>query len=160
QSQARMDRLPYLMVLDSKRGRLYAAVAASNLTRYSVLGEREYSVGDLCSYDVSALMRGESPSGVLKPLNTVELESHLTGLHLSRDGACLTYLADSLSGAHLGRVDPSMQENKELRRKVPLSGLSGLAEASDGTLLALSGNMLFKVTIDPWVVTPVTVVGT
>jgi hypothetical protein len=160
-AQARLGCLPYLMALDAKRGRLYAAVATSNLTRFSVLGEREYSVGDLCVYDVSALLRGESPAEELKPLHTVALDSHLTGLHLSEDGAWVTYLADSLTGAHLGRLDvSSMRDPAENRRLVPLSGLSGLAEVGDGTLLALSGNLLFRVRIDPWEVTPITSVGT
>ena len=154
--QTRLQRVPYLMAVDGQRRQLYAAVTSFPWLRQSALGDRDQALGDLCVYDVSSLLEGKSPPEELKPSQTVELDAQLTGLQLSEDGAWLCYLAESLSGAHLGRIATETMATK--KRPVPANGLSGMADVGNGRFVALAGGLLFHIDVANWTVNRSTVI--
>jgi hypothetical protein len=155
--EARLDRVAYLMALDARRGRLYAAAAFRPGLRLSALGDREQVMGDLCVYDVSGLLAGKPQPADLTPSHVETLRSTVTGMHLSSDGAYLCYLAESVSGAHVGRLATDSLECQT--KRVPASGTSGLADLGNDALVALAGAILFRIDLANWTVTRSAAVG-
>lgn len=102
-----LSKDPYRMVLDAKRGVLYAVcVEPTPGMARTFPSERRglYGKGDLCVFDVSAVLKGDLPDGTqLTPTRTVPLGGTVSTLLMSPDGAWVYYL--DLDNDRIGRFD-------------------------------------------------------
>ncbi len=144
------------MVLDARRGRLYAAVSPPRKLYVGQLGDRDNSVGDLHVYDVNDLLqaspgeRPRRPAQARVPLHTLALEAQINALVLSADGSQLCYLVESRQ-SHIGRL---ATESWTVEHTHHLSGGGPLlmSVAPDtGRLVGLARSTLFSLNPATWV---------
>jgi hypothetical protein len=147
------------MVLDARRGRLYAAVSPPRKLFVGHLGDRDNCIGDLHVYDVNDLLqaspgerrrRADEPAAPVKvPLHSLALDAQVNSLILSTDGSQLYYLIESRE-SHIGRV-ATLSWTLERTHRLSGGGLQYMAATPEtGILVGLAGRNLFALNPATW----------
>ena len=147
----RLERPAYHLVVDAARRLLYAASAAPASLRVGPLGDQEQADADLFVYDLDAVLKGGA--GAASAARRLGVNSHLTALALSPDGAALYCLSEGAADVRLASIDTrEFKQDRTLWLRV--SPPTALALAPDGrTLYALAGNRVIALDARSWKVT-------
>jgi hypothetical protein len=146
QAAYRLEQPAYRAVMDQRRGLLWAAASDPHSLRVNEYGDRPEGGGDLHVYDLRALPREKTPEARLRPRHVLPLQGCVLELCASADPHWLFYLARTVDGVHLGRIDA---DKRCLDGRLPLPGETrALCGTADGkTLYAAGGRNVFV--IDP-----------
>lgn len=146
QTVYRLRQTAYRAVVDARRKRLWVAACDPAVLRINEFGDRPEGPGDLHVYDLDAMRRSEGTVASLQPQQILPVRGTVLELLASPDSRWLFYLARTVAGVHLGRIDA---ERCRLDATLPLpEATRALCGTADGaTLYAAGGRNVFV--IDP-----------
>jgi WD40 repeat protein len=127
----------YRSALDASRGLVYAAVAAPRSLKSTGFG-RWVGQGDVCVYDVKAILEGKEAPPRLTPAATIPVDGKLVDFHLAGGGRWLCYLdTKEASRPLIGRIDTVARKTAGSMTPEDKPALLGLSP--DGKTLYAAG---------------------
>jgi len=144
QASYQLEQPAYRVLVDGRRGLLWAAASEPRALRVSGVGERSSGRGDLHLYDIHQAQLGRLETHAhLQPRRVLSLQGDVMELLATADRSRLFYLAQTDRGVHLGRIDADAES---VDRRLPLPAeICALCLTPDGATLFAAGAGLLLV---------------